>query len=234
MKALFEQLKTVDFQAYHKALSAIRNQLDAGAEVEDLDDADIFFLLRPYCWFLHNPGFQDIMDSCEDAMQVLQAHTQELMEESNPIMGNEFLAVAKFLASYIDKGTFDPTEWRMLFASPEVATSTTAKKYAEQLQSIDSEASASMIQLQKTMQEIEGAKHSTYWILRHLGADYSSFLTQMIHSFPSGDQSYILHAMDAFVGDERAIAFYEHFIEKTKYEQLKEEAQGYLERIEET
>lgn len=231
MKDLFADLQTVDFQAYGEKLAEIRSKLDAGEKAEGIDDTDVFFSLRPYCWFLHNPGFQDIMDTAESAMQTLQAHQQDLMEETNPLMGNEFLAVAKFLASYLDKGTFDPTEWRMLFASPEIATSTTAKKYAEKLDSINTDAAQKMKDLAELMSQIEGSKHLTYWILRHIGADNLGVLEQMIHSFPSGDQTYILHALDAFPQNEDVIGFYERFIEKTQYDNLKEEAEKYLEAV---
>jgi hypothetical protein len=231
MKDIFARLQTVDFQAYGEALAEIRTKLDAGEKAEGIDDTDVFFCLRPFCWFLHNPGFQDTMDTAEDAMHVLQAHQQLLMEETNPLMGNEFLAVARFLASYLDKGTFDPTEWRMLFASPEIATSTTAKKYAEKLEAVDADATAKMKALAEVMSQIEGSKHLSYWILRHIGADNLGVLEQMIHSFPSGDQTYILHALDAFPQNQEVIEFYERFIEKTQYDNLKEEAEKYLETV---
>jgi hypothetical protein len=56
-------------------------------------------------------------------------------------------------------------------------------------------------------------------------------LQALIHKFPSDSQTYILHALDGFAGNQEVIDFYTNFIAQTKQEYLKEEAQKYLEQL---
>ncbi len=231
MKDLFDRLVTISFEDYEVALDEIREELDAGKKAEKLEDGEFFFALRPYCWFMHEPGFQDIMDICEDGLQVMMDNKDLLMEETNLMMGNEFMAVGTFLATYVDEGSYNPSEWKMLFASPEIAVHVTAEKYNEKLKETDAEAAEKMARLSAVFMRLEGCKHSSYYILRHLGVDYLPFLEVMIHKFPADDQTFILHALDAFPNNTEVIGFYNRYIEQVGSDHLRDAAQKYLANV---
>ena len=230
MKDLFDRLITISFEDYQVALKEIRTALDKGQKAEKLEDAEFFFLLRPYCWFMHEPGFQDIMDICEDALQTMMDNKDLLMEETNLLMGNEFMSVGTFLATYVDEGSYNPSGWKLRYASPEVAVQATAQKYRDKLQE-DPEAAEKMNRLANLFSNIEGGKHQSYYILRNVGADYVSFLGTIIHQFPANDQTFILHALDAFPNNEEVIGFFNRYIEQTASDHLRETAQKYLDSL---
>lgn len=227
MKDLIKKLITLSFADYEAALSELRDALDAGQKLEKIEDGEFFFVLRPYCWFLHDPGFQDILDVCEDGMEVLIENEKLLVEETNPITGNEYMAVGSFLAAYLDSGDYNPTGWKNLFASPEIAIHVAAEKYSEKLEAKAPEAAAKLKKLSNVFMQIEGCKHLSYYILRHTGADYIEFLTAIIHKFPSPDQTYILHALDAFPGNEAVVNFYKEYIAAASSDYLREVAEKY-------
>jgi len=227
MKDLVKRLITLNFADYKAALSEMRDALDSGKKLEKIEDGEFFFILRPYCWFLHDPGFQDILDVCEDAMQVIIDHEKLLIEETNPITGNEYMAVGSFLASYLDTGDYNPSAWKSLFSSPEIAIHVAAEKYSEKLETKDAEAAAQLKKLSNIFMDLEGCKHLTYYILRHLGADYIDFFGVIIHRFPSPDQTYILHALDAFPKNTAVANFYKQYIATASSDYLREVAEKY-------
>ncbi|MFQ5569299.1 MAG: hypothetical protein ACE5G0_06465 [Rhodothermales bacterium] len=187
---LFSTLYTTNFTQYLTALKAIRELLDAGDRPEMGKD-DFLMLLRPYYWFPHRPGFQDIYDTCENAMMVMKNYVDTLFDKKlNPITGNPFLAMGTFLAVYLDEGRFDPSGWRKLFASPEISASVIADEFGGKLEAANTpeEDVQALRSLAALMRDIEGSKHITYWCLRHLGADFLEELS-IIHGFPAGDQS---------------------------------------------
>lgn len=231
LKEQFDALKTTDFDAYETALNQLRHSLGEDLQLQTINEEDFFFVLRPYFWFLHNPGFQQVMTSCEEALAILQQYTDTLQEEDNPMLGNEYFAVVNFLGQYVQNETFDPSGWKMLFASPEIATLTSAEKYAEQLQEKAPEGAKKLESLVDIMRRIEGTKHTAYYCLRQLGIHFTPFLQTLIHKLSTGDQGYILHAMDAFPEDPRAIEFLQTFLDTTPHEALKEQAQKSLEAV---
>ena len=231
MKDAFEQLKTIYFTDYLKALEELRSALDQDQDLEGLNDGDLFYLLRPYCWFLHDPGFQDIYDICNEAVEVYQKYQKDLMEKSDELIGNEFVAVNTFLISYLDHERYDTSEWKILFASAEVATATTADKYAQKLKAIDKAAAESSLKLAALLRSIEGSKHVAYCCLRAMGDQCLGLLQTLIHKFPSDNQNYILHALDAFPGNQEVVDFYTDFIAQKRQEYLKEEAEKYLKQV---
>lgn len=232
MKELCEKLYTTSFAQYEKALTLIREVLDKG-EKPEISKEDFLMLLRPYYWYVHNPGFQDVIDTCEKFMETLKQNKDVLLEETNPITGNDFLAVGTFLANYLDVGKYDTSGWKMLFASPEIGSAVIAEKFAKKLGELNKtdEEIQAMNNLAVLMKDIEGTKHVAYWCLRHIGADFLEQL-EIVHSFPPNDQTYILHALDAFPGNKDVIKFYKGFIEKTSYDYLKKEAGKYLGNVE--
>jgi hypothetical protein len=232
MKTLIDPMVTLSFKDYNQALLELRSWLDSGNIPEKLEDADFFFILRPYCWFLHDPGFQDVLNICETALQEMIDNKEVLWEETNPLLGNKFMGIATFLATYVEYGDYNPSEWRMMFASPEVNVNVTAKEYAEKLKESNASASAVFTELSELFFEIEGAKHVSYWILRRIAVDYIDFIESLIHTLPGADQAYILHAMDEQLGNESVISFYKRFIQNTSSEFLKEETIKYLAQVE--
>jgi len=223
MKELFEKICTTSFAQFLEALEKIRNLLDEGNK-PDISKKYFLMLLRPYYWFVHKPGFQDIIDTCESFMQTVKQNKKIFLKEAD-----YFIAISTFLAHYLDFGDYDSSGWKMLFSSPEIAASVIADKYAKKLGKLkksEQEVQA-MKNLKKLMEDIETAKHLAYWCLRHIADGFLEEL-KIIHSFPPDYQSSILHALDAFPGNKDVIDFYKNFINKTKHEYLKEDAEKYM------
>lgn len=230
MQDLFDQLHTGSFDDYAVTLTQVRARLQEGGEKYTLRPSDLIFVLRPYMWWLHFPGFEDVMSKAEAAAQTLMAHEITLDGGPPRFPGSPMIALGTFLVRYIQDGLFDPTGFAALYASAETQAAFIAETFAAKLaaKGIDGEA---LLTFAALMKAIEAAKRESHRILRQIGDQRLDELATYIHDLPEKDQDLVLRALDDFAGNPGVIAFYEAFIEATIDDDLREAATGCLESV---
>lgn len=236
---IFKQLYTNDFKLYIQTLQQLRTTLkesnNLSEVVNQITEEDFFYMLRPYYWFMHNPGFQDIYDTFDKALLALENHKDFFENHKDSFLKEDFMNVAVFGAVYLEKGTMQPSYWKSFFraASIEICASIKAGELAEKFKELNAtqEDIDALYNLKNLLSQISGSKHVSYKCLRSIGVYFLPALKKYIIAFTGDDQSFILHALDEFKGNNDVIEFYKEYIEKTPSESLKEEAQKYLSRV---
>ena len=222
LPALTAKLATGSFAEYLQTLEAVDSRKEWP---NDLSRQDFVLLMRPYYWYVYDPGFQDLMDACALAHGAISRNFDLLSDELS------MSGLPQFLESYIVDEALDGTGWSFLSCSPELAAAIDAETAAQKLVAAGRAKDAKLLEaLARVLKALEGAKHKTYWKLRELASRFVEEL-DLVHRFHPADQGFVLHALDEFKKDKKVIAFLERFIEQTPSESLKEEAAGYLEAV---
>jgi hypothetical protein len=200
-------------------LEAVKD-LEAGA----LDEPAFLGMLRPYYWFVHQPGFQDLYDACARASDILKARKDDLDD------GYNYPGLLTFLVGYTENESLDSTGWIFMGGSAEIAASVGAGELASKLEELNAPAEeiAALQAVKTTMKRIEGGKHTAYNNLREIGDKHLDPMNAIIDTLHPSAQSFILHAMNGFKGDPAVIAFYEGFLERNADTPLKDEVAEYL------
>jgi hypothetical protein len=207
MRKWLDALRTKSYAEWSKAIVALRDGLDGGSTCE-IDEMDLLMILRPYMWWRHNPGFEDVMATCERAMAVIVAKAETL---------GDVRSVGDFLATYLDDGKHDKK-------GSEITTKIAAERWAKRLKGKDAKA---LRELAALMTDLYQKKHTSYWVLRHVGKQRTDTLAKLIHGLVPADQAFILHALDGNIADEKVLNWYRAFIKKTPYPELKKAAREY-------
>lgn len=205
---LLDALQTTSFAQWTKAIAKLRTHVDAGGEVT-LTELDALMILRPYLWWRHNPGFADVIATCEAAMPVFMAHAKAL--------GGDGKRVGMFIATFLDDGKHDGK-------SDEMETHVRAKEWATKLKGAEAKA---MTALSELMHELYSQKHVAYNVLRRVGWQQIEAIGALIHGLPGADQAFILHALDGSLGQPGVKKFYKDFIANTPYPPLVAVAKRY-------
>jgi hypothetical protein len=217
METKYEGLQSSNFIEYKKQLQSMSSV--------DLSVSEFYLMLRPYYWYVFEPGFQDIYDLCSESYEIIRKYKTGLKEE---LMMS---GIERALAAYTEEEIYDSEGWRFLYGGIETAISSDARKISNKLKELNrGKESETLKKLSEIMKEIESAKHITCRRLRSCGKDFLKQL-DLIHTFPPYDQSFILHALDEFKGNEDVKNFYKEFINKTKYDNLKKDAEKYIQTI---
>lgn len=208
MRHLLDALQTSSYRQWATAITELREHVDSGAQVK-ITELDLLMILRPYLWWRHNPGFADVIATCETAMPVILAHIDEF--------GAKGKQAGSFLATYLDTGKHDGH-------CNEIEIYIAAEEWAAMLQGSEAKA---MRALSKLMYDIYGRKHIAYWVLSRVGWQQVATLGSLIHGLPPADQTFILHALDASLHQPGVRKFYKDFIAGTPYPHLVAEARRY-------
>lgn len=200
-------------------LEAVKD-LDTSA----LDDPAFLGMLRPYYWFVHRPGFQDIYDACARASDIMNARKDDLDD------GYNYPGLLTFLVGYTENEALDSTGWIFMGGSAEIAACVGAEELAKKLEELKAPAEeiAALQAVKTAMKRIEGAKHMVYNNLREIGDQHIDPITAIIDTLHPSAQDFILHAMDGFKGDPAVISFYKSFLERNADTPLKDEVTEYL------
>lgn len=223
-------LQTKLFSEYVENINELRKRLESGEEIK-FSDEEFMFVMRPYYWFLHNPGFQDLVDLCDVVANLLMNHEEAILQ-SNVLSKSDLNGLIKFLVMYSAKGMYDTSNW-MIFASPEIAVFTDLERIIEVLKKSDTNDKEleKMQELSDVMKQIEGAKHTSYYCLRIIGASNVKNILKIFDKLSLEHKGYVLHALDGAKGNEEVIKLYEDFISTTTSKNLKAETEKYLERV---
>lgn len=227
--SLLQKLETRSFAQFVKGLSEVRTTLEKKKE-RTVTSEEFLAVLRPYFWYLHDPGFQDLYDAAFGAMEVLQKHRDILLTETLPLIGNDFLALATLLGHYCDDGRRNTSGFASLFASAEISAMLIAQKFAEQLAAANAppEHVQALERIGGLLQAIEGTRHDAYYCLRVVGSAHLEQLAEVIHAVDGDAQGFVLHALDAFKGDAKVVRFYDDYTEKVRSGDLPDEAKQAL------
>lgn len=229
MDDLFEQLWTTSFDDYAAALTAVRARLMAG-ERRALGDTELLRLLRPFLWWLHAPGFQDVMDEAEGAMQALMDHQGRHPSFIGMPLGHPMVALSTFLTRYIVDGLHDPTGWTELRSSAEEAAASLAGYFADEI-TAEGHDGAPLRALAARMKSIHEAKRESCRVLRYIGPQRLDELTGYLHDLPERDQALLLGVLDDRAGDAEVIAFYEAYAGAATDDALRDLAAACLSRV---
>ncbi len=205
-------------------------------EKQPTSDDELRLIMRPFYWYLHSPGFQDVYDAAWSAMEVLQAHRARF--ERFP---TELLGLATLLGRYCDDAVLDATGFEGpfgLFGPVEIAGQLAAADLAQALAPHDEAAAQKLEAVSSLLQDLHGAKHDAYFCLRVIGGDHLPSLATWLSAVGGDAPGFILHALDAFPSRE-VVAIYEQYIagvkESANSERAKkalvEEARKYLDRV---
>ncbi len=208
MRELLGTLQTTSYARWAEAITALRERLDQGAHAE-ITELDLLMIVRPYLWWRHNPGFADVIATCEAALPVILAHIAEF--------GAKGRLAGSFLATYLDTGKHDGR-------GDEIETYLAAEGWASMLQGAEAEAMRALAAL---MHDIYSSKHIAYHVLRHVGWQHAATLGSLIHGMTPADQTFILHALDGSWRQRGVRQFYEDFIATTPHPHLVEVARRY-------
>ncbi len=207
-RTLLDALQTSSYATWAKALGKLGKHVDTGAQTT-ITELDALMILRPYLWWRHDPGFADVLATCEAAMPVLIAHVADFGAKGKP--------VGIFLATYLDDGKHDGR-------GDEMEIHVLATTWAATLKGGEA---AAMRALATLMHDIYQSKHVAYNVLRIVGWQQVGALGSLIHGLPPADQTFLLHALDASLDRPGVRRFYEDFIATTPYPPLAAEARRY-------
>jgi hypothetical protein len=196
-------------------------------DLETVDNDAFLGMLRPYFWYVHRPGFQDLHDSCAAALGILEAHADDLDD------GYDYPGLKNFLEGYVRDEALNSTGWIFMGGSAEIAASVSAGSLAEKLAELGAPESevAALKEVGTLMKRIEGTKHEAGNNIREIGDKHLEPLTAIIDTLHPNGQSFILHALDGNVGSADVIAFYKSFLERNPETPLRDEVGEYLTEV---
>jgi hypothetical protein len=217
-------LTSAHFAVYVNALEKLRITLDGGERLT-LDPKSFLFVLRPYFWHLHELGFQDLYDLAHDSFGVLAKYRKAI----DPY---DYRGLSQFLRSYVNDGNYDGTGFVYVAGSVEMAAFIAIDHAARALEAAGAQADevGKLTALGRLLQRLEGSHHTSYWILRHIAVDHVESLFDFTVTLAPVYQSYVLHALDEFVGNKEVALFYERFIAQSSGV-LRSEAERYLRAV---
>ncbi len=212
---MIEGLKSESFKEYVDTLNTIRDSLDEAkdVEIETEDFRQICGIYHLYTW-----KHKDIIEVQENIMDLLMKHKERIDVDSIAALGT-------YTLGYLD-GKYDPSGFRYLFASCEMGALVECEKIEEILRQDFPEDADVFKKYRDILETIEGACHIAYWILRKIANQHLKTLYYITLQIEPIFKSYVLHALDEFVGDEKVIKFYNDYIkffEKIKNNSDKEE-----------
>jgi hypothetical protein len=123
----------------------------------------------------------------------------------------------------------------------EIVTQLAAKDFSTKLEQLNKPAND--VEVLRTiaalMGEIEGSRHDTYFILRVVGDQHLAHLAALVQALDGDASSFVLHGLDAFVGNPAVAGFYKDYLEALKgraftdaqRSTLAQTAQKYLDRV---
>jgi hypothetical protein len=177
------------------------------------DDADFILSLRPFYWYLHNPGFQDIHDQSRLVLELLSKYESQIDEY-------DYQSLVRFFENYLSDGNL---------AGSEIGVTTSLKSLLEKMN--DTPDRDIIENYLRILDSIISAKYLCYDNLREMGNLYTNSLADLTITLTSADADFILHALDGFTGDEKVIGFYEKVIAETDNDNTREYASDYLSRV---
>lgn len=219
----FDALQVGLWSEYRDALRALGL---AAREGHALRDDDLLHLLRPFLWWLHAPGFQDLYDRCDRARDALALHPAHAhpAHPQRPF----WAALALFLSRYLDEGLHDPTALPppLHFGSPELAMAGIARELAPALRERGSPDGAdALLAVAADFEDVEALKHDAVAALRVFGAQRLDALAALIHDLPEDGQAHVLRALEGNAG-HGVRAFFDAYIERTPDDALREAARA--------
>jgi len=206
--SVLDALNTTSYAAWAKAMAELRARPASELRI-DITELDLLMLLRPFLWWRHDPGFADVYTICETAMPIILAHGEKLDEHGK--------TAGMFIATYLADGKHDGK-------GHEIDVYNWARRFAAKLRGAEKKA---LRALSTVMHDLYGSKHAAYNVLRHVGWQHPKTLGALIHGMAPGDQTFILHALDADLSKPGVKKFYQQFIAKTPYPHLVKEARRY-------
>jgi hypothetical protein len=217
-------LTSANFAVYVNALEKLRVTLDGGQRLA-LDTETFVFVLRPFFWHIHELGFQDVYDESRSVFAILGKHR-------NAIDPYDYRGLTSFIRGYVNDGSYDGSGFVYVAGSVEVAAVVALENAARALEGVGapSEEVAALTAYARLLQRMEGSHHTCYWVLRHIGVDHIKELFGLTVTLAPVYQSYILHALDEFVGNKDVADFYERYIAQSAGI-LRSEAQRYLRTV---
>ncbi|MFO0624108.1 MAG: hypothetical protein U0325_00710 [Polyangiales bacterium] len=217
-----DALQTDRWTGYRAALRALRGLARDDAEVREVD---VIYALRPFLWWLHAPGFQDLYDRCDLARDALARHPT-LRHVGHPLHGLA-AALSLFLSGYLDEGLHDPRGLPapLQFGSPERAFAEIARSLAASLDDGAKDDVVALGDLAADLDDIDAHKPAAAALTRAFCAAGLDTLGSLIHDMPEDGQGHILRALEGVEGDGVA-AFYEAFIARTPDDALRADARA--------
>lgn len=186
---------------------------------------------------MHDPKFEDVFAAFENLMQVFETHRSFIEKHEDFDVRQDFLNLILLSLDYIEEGIIRHSSWKSFFwaASIEITATVTFDQVAETMQKagLPNEDIKQVTTVKKILEDIIYAKHDAYYCLRIIGAYFLPHIKSSMANFIEDDQSFILHSLDAFIGNNNVIEFYNNYINNTDSEGLKEEAKKYLTRVQE-
>ena len=237
---MLDQLKSNRLDEYLQALGLLRSALDAGMEIE-IDQESFQYICAIYELYKFN--HTDLRALQAEVMDLLVKHQERILSEY------ELALDANGLGTYTlghMEGRYDPSGFFLVMGSLEIGALVCANNIVEALGADYPEDAEVFRRYSGMLESIEGGCHTAYWILRHIANRHLEVLKVIFYPLEPVFKSYILHALDEFVGDPGVIDFYKAYIqdlEKISYqldeeedrqecEALINEAREYLERVE--
>lgn len=242
---MLEGLSSNSFKLYSSTLEKIRDTLDEGKTIE-IDEESF----RKICgiYHLYTWSHDDIVELQKQVLDLLMKHKTVLMNDDE--YKHALKGIATYTLGHLD-GRYDPSGFftyvtmGFLGASLEMCARIEVEKIEEFLQN-DFPVDANIFKKYKELLDlIEESCHLSYWILRHIGNKYLETLLYITVQIEPIFKSFVLHALDEFVGDEDVINFYKRYIDffedvknasdkevvHQECDALIKEAQEYLDRV---
>jgi hypothetical protein len=139
-------------------------------------------------------------------MELLMKHEKRL--EPDVMNG-----LATYAAGCLN-GRYDPSGFTYVAGSLEMAALVDAQTIEKALKRDFPEDASAFKRYADWMKEIEGGRHVSYWVLRRIGnrPELQKRLLYTTLQLEPMFKSFVLHALDEFVGDAGIIGFYKDYI----------------------
>jgi hypothetical protein len=196
-------LRSTRYATFLKALEDLREKLDDG-EAAEVDVGDLVLICRPYEFYKYRT--EDLHPAHKQVMELMMKHQKRL----DPRVMN---GLATYAVGCLN-GRYDPSGFTYVAGSLEMAALVEAQTIEEALKHDFPEDAAVFARYAGWMKEVEGSRHVSYWILRKIGKRpelHKRLLYTTLQLEPMF-KSFVLHALDEFVGDPGVIGFYKDYI----------------------
>jgi hypothetical protein len=210
---LKQKLTSNQFKAYLQALKEIRKKLDKGEKL-NIDDQLFEHICKIYFFYKTGP-YDDLSKLQKEFMDILYKRTEYFTKyiKDKTISRDTLTGPGTYTEGCL-VGQYDESGFQLSFGnySLEICASAEIKKLVKILEKDFPEDAELFREYANLLKSIEGAYHTVYWILRHIANQHIKKLKVILLLSEPIFKSYILHAMDAFVGDPGIINLYKEYI----------------------